>query len=140
MTAKKVKENNKLLLENLNVGDKILDLHAEEIEVTDDLIEQMRAFEMDTKRSAIWRDKVTGSFFYFKYFEDHPEEKNKPKKKAGKKPKAEDLDEEIESEAESEEDLMLDCIADYKDEFGVKKVNTNTKKFKAYFEEWKKIE
>jgi len=32
---------------------------------------------------------------------------------------------------------MLDAIEDYKNEFGVKKVNINTKKFKAFFEEWK---
>ena len=32
---------------------------------------------------------------------------------------------------------MLDCMADYKIEFGVKKVNTNTKKFKVFFKEWK---
>jgi len=32
---------------------------------------------------------------------------------------------------------MLDAIEDYKAEFGVKKVNTNTKKFKAFFEVWK---
>ncbi len=32
---------------------------------------------------------------------------------------------------------MLDAIEDYKTEFGVKKINTNTKKFKAFFEEWK---
>ena len=32
---------------------------------------------------------------------------------------------------------MLDAIEDYKNEFGVKKVDTNTKKFKIFFEEWK---
>ena len=32
---------------------------------------------------------------------------------------------------------MLDAIENYKTEFGIKKVNTNTKKFKAFFEEWK---
>ena len=33
--------------------------------------------------------------------------------------------------------LILDCIEDYKTAFGVKKVNTYSKKFKAFFEEWK---
>ena len=67
MTAKKVKENDKLLLENLKVGDKILDLHGEEIEITDNLIEQMRQYEQKTKKSSIWRGKVTGGFIYFKW-------------------------------------------------------------------------
>ena len=49
------------------------------------------------------------------------------------------LDEALESEIEDEENLLLDCIEDYKSEFNVKKVNTNTKKFKAFFEEWKNI-
>jgi len=35
---------------------------------------------------------------------------------------------------------MLDAIADYKAEYNVMKVNVNTKKFKAFFEEWKKAE
>ena len=33
--------------------------------------------------------------------------------------------------------MILDAIEDYKTEFGVKKMNTNTKKFKIIFEEWK---
>ncbi len=127
-------------LDNIKVGMTIPDLHGEDVKIDDDLIEQMRIFENESKQHAIWKNRITGSFLYYKYFEDHPEEKNKPKKKAGRKPKTEDLDEEIESEAESEEDLILDCIEDYKTEFNVKKVNTNTKKFKAYFEDWKQLE
>ncbi len=37
-----------------------------------------------------------------------------------------------------EEDMLLDCIEDYKSEFGVKTVKTNTKKFKEFYENWKK--
>lgn len=53
-----------------------------------------------------------------------------------------DEEEEIEQaiEVEDEENELLDCIADYKAEFNVKTVNTNTKKFKAFFEEWKQSE
>lgn len=50
------------------------------------------------------------------------------------------LDEEIESEVEDEENLLKDAMEDYKAETGVKKVNTNTKKFKKFFEEWKQAE
>jgi len=50
------------------------------------------------------------------------------------------LDEAIEDEAVDEENLLKDAMADYQAETGVKKVNTNTKKFKAFFEEWKKAE
>jgi len=144
--AKKIKQaksEEKLSLDNISVGDIILDLHDEEIEITDDLIEQMRKYEQDTKKSAIWKNKITGTFLYFKWYEDNPEEKLKTKKKPGRKPKkTEEEEAEIEdleeNELVDEEDLLLDAIEDYKAEFGVKKVNTNTKKFKAFFEEWKK--
>ena len=123
--AKEVKSEDKLSLENIKVGDIILDLHDEEIEITDDLIEQMRQYEQETNKSVIWRGKITGTFLFFKYIEDHPEEKLKTKKKPGRKPKVEedvDIDELIESEVKDEENLMLDAIADYKSEYGVKTV------------------
>ena len=139
--VKEVKSEEKLSLENISVGDKILDLHDEEIEITEDLIEQMRQYEQETNKSVIWRNKITGTFLFYKYVEDHPEEKLKTKKKPGRKPKKTeedvDIEELIESEIVDEENQMLDAIEDYKNEFGVKKVNTNTKKFKAFFEEWK---
>ena len=46
----------------------------------------------------------------------------------------------IEENLIDEENELLDCIADYKVKFNVNRVNTNTKKFKAFFEEWKKSE
>ena len=134
---KQVKSEESLSLDNIKVGDTILDLHDEEIEITSDIIEQMRQYEQETNKSAIWRNKITGTFLFFKYVEDHPEEKLKTKKKPGKKPKAEEAEELIEEEIVNEENLLLDCIEDYKSEFNVKKVNTNAKKFQAYFEEWK---
>ncbi len=147
MTAKKMKENDKLLLENLKVGDTILDLHGEEVEITDDLIEQMRKFEKDSNQNAIWKGKVTGGFLYFLYYEEHPEEKNKVKKKSGRKPKKveeeieevieESLDEEIEAEVEDEENELLDAMEDYKLEYNVKTVNTKSQKFKRFFYKWK---
>ncbi len=101
--------------------------------------------------AVIWRNKITGTFLFYKYVEDHPEEKLKTKKKPGRKPKVdedvnieeleeEELEEEMEAEAIDEENELLDCIADYQEKYGVKKVNVNTKKFKAFFEEWKKTE
>ncbi len=47
---KEVKSHEKLSLENIKVGDKILDLHDEEVEITDDLIEQMRQYEQETNK------------------------------------------------------------------------------------------
>ena len=167
--VKEVKSEEKLNLDNISVGDKILDLHDEEVEITEDLIEQMRRFEQETNKSVIWRNKITGTFLFYKWYEDHPEEKLKTKKKPGRKPKkAEELieeevdeeeldEEEIEAEIEAdeleeieeaieekvvdEENLLKDAIADFKSEFNIKgKVNTNTKKFKKFFEEWKKAE
>jgi len=135
MTNKKVKENDKLLLENLKVGDKILDLHAKEIEIIDNLIEQMRQYEKDTKKSVIWRGKVTGGFLYFKYYEDNPQEKNKSKKI--KEVIEESLDEAIDEEVQNEEDMLLDCIEDYKLEYNVKTVNTKSQKFIRFLYKWK---
>jgi len=134
--SKEVKPEEKLTLDNISVGNKILDLHDEKIEITEDLIEQMRQYEQETKKSVFWRGKITGRFIFFKYYEEHPEEKLKTKKKPGRKPK--NVEQLIEEEIVDEENELLDAIADYKAEFNVSKVNVNTKKFKAFFEEWKK--
>lgn len=141
MTAKKVKvkevkSEEKLSLDNIKVGDIILDLHDEEVEITDDLIEQMRQYEKDTNKSVLWRGKITGRFLFFKYYEEHPEEKLKTKKKPGRKPKAKELDELEETEQAieevDEENLLKDAIEDYKSEFGVKTVKTGSKKFNFF--------
>lgn len=170
MTAKKTKQVQKeeLTIDNISAGDTLYDLHDEQVEITDDLIEQMRRFEQEMNKKAIYKNKVTGTFLYFKYYEDNPKEV-KPKKKPGRKPKAkeeeiedkveeldeEELDDELEEIEEAieknkldeaieveddEESLMLDAIEDYKSEFGVKTVKTGSKKFKAFFEDWKKTE
>ena len=132
--AKEVKSEEKLSLENIKVGDVIPDLHDEDIKIDNDLISQMRRFEQETKKSAIYRGKITGSFLYFKWMKENPQEE-KTKKKPGRKPK--NIEELIEEEVEDEENELLDAIADYKAEFNVSKVNVNTKKFKTFFEEWK---
>ncbi len=36
--------------------------------------------------------------------------------------------------------MVLDAIEDYKTDFNVKTVKTNSNKFKKFFEEWKKSE
>ncbi len=160
--VKNKEKEEKLTINNISVGDAISDStrNPKEWEITDDLIEQMRRYEQETTKNAIWKNKITGMFLFFKYYEDNPKEK-KEKKKSGKKPKVEEeeideldelenieqaleennkLDEAIEMEVVDEENELLDCIADYKAEFNVKNVNTNTKKFKKFFEEWKKAE
>lgn len=164
--AKKSKQVNnkekeeKLTINNISAGDVITDStrNSKEWNVDDDLIEQMRRYEQESNKTAIWKNKITGMFLFFKYYEDNPEEKKKAKKR-GRKPKKveeeeeltdeeelEDIDfgkledEAIESEVVDEDDLLLDAMEDYKAEFGVKKVNINTKKFKTFFEEWKQAE
>jgi len=167
-----VEKKVQMTIDGLKVGMSIPDLHGTKIKVTKNLISQMRAFEKENPKShAIWKDKITGTFLYFKYYEDNPVEKNA---KAKPKPKKvveieedeelefdeEDLEEEIdedeeleealeevnkldeliEVEVDDEENLLKDAMADYQAETGVKKVNTNTKKFKKFFEEWKKAE
>lgn len=47
-------------------------------------------------------------------------------------------EEPAEIDLEDEGTLLKDAITDYQTETGVKKVNTNTKKFAQFFEEWKK--
>jgi len=124
---------------NVEIGSTIQDHKGNDVEVTEDIVIQMQTFEQANPKShAIWKGKVTGTFLFYKYIEDHPEEKLKTKKKPGRKPK--NVEELIEEEVVDEENLMLDCIADYQKEFNVSKVNVNTKKFKAFFEEWKQIE
>jgi len=134
--AKKAKQtnlNDKLSLDNVNVGDKILDLHDEEIEITDDLIEQMRNFEMESKKSAIWRNRITGSFLLYKWMEENPQEKVE-------KVIEESLDETIEEQVVDEENELLDAMEDYKMEYNVKSVRANSQKFKQFFYKWKQSE
>ncbi len=152
-----VKKEVQLTLENLEVGMTIPDLHGKDIEVNNDLICQMEAFEKSNPKShAIWKNKITGTFLHFKYYEDHPAEKNK-KKKPGRKPKKakeievedleeieqavevieESLEQKIEAEAQSEEEMLLDDIEDYKVEYNVKTVNTKSQKFIRFFYKWK---
>ena len=127
--AKEVKSEEKLSLNSLKIGDKILDLHNEEIEITEDLIEQMKQYEKDTKKSVIWRNKITGLFLFWKINEE---------------PSIDIVDESLEKAVEEEivdeENELLDAMEDYKSEFNVKTVKTNSKKFKEFFEEWKHAE
>lgn len=149
---KKVKKV-QLTLDNMKAGMTMKDLHGKDVQVDNDLIEQMRRYEQESNKSAIWKNKITGNFLYFKYYEDNPQEK-KSKKKPKAKEEIEDeeleeleealeaieLDEEEEEEEDTdEESLMLDAMADYKTEYNIKgKIKTNTKKFRAFFEEWNK--
>ena len=132
----KMKKKVQLNLENVVVGTSIKDLHGEDIKIDKDLISQMKAFERESKQHAIWKGKLTGNFLFFKWMKENPQEE-KEKKKPGRKPKK--VEEVIEEEIIDEENMLLDCIADYKSEYGVKKVNINTKKFQAFYAEWKEF-
>ncbi len=88
--VKNKEKEEKLTIDNISVGDVIPDStrNPQEWQVDDDLIEQMRRYEQETKKSAIWRNKITGMFLYFKYIEDHPEflkKKSNPKRKEKQK-------------------------------------------------------
>ncbi len=129
---KEVKKKVQLTLNGLKTGMVIKDLHGEDVEITENLVEQMKAFEKDTKKSAIWRNRITGNFLLYKWTKENPEEKKI------KEVIEEELEEAIEEEVKDEENMLLDCIADYKVEYNVKTVKTDSKKFKAFFEKWKK--
>ena len=145
--AKKAKEVEKvdLTVGNIKVGVKLPDLHGEEVEITDDLIEQMRRYEKESGKSAIWKNKITGKFLFFKYYEDNPKEVKPKKKPKAKKvveeiEKVEDLEEieeAIEEQVVDEENLLKDAIEDYKAEYGVKTVNTKSQTFKQFYYKWK---
>ena len=68
--AKAVKQRAQLIVDDLLVGEFIPDLHGEEIEIDDDLIEQMRRFEKESKKNAIWKNKITGSFLFWQMNEE----------------------------------------------------------------------
>ncbi len=127
------KKKIQLNLDGLKAGMVIKDLHNVDVNVDDDLIAQMRRFEQETKQHAIWRGTVTGMFLRFKYIQDNPDFAEKKVKEVIE----EELEEVIEKQVKQEEDELLDCMEDYKSKYHVKTVNTNTKKFKAFFEKWK---
>ncbi len=107
---------------------------------------------MESKQHAIWRNKITGRFLFYQWVEENPQSKKKAKKSKRAEEELEfdeeeeieqaieentKLDEAMEMEVVDEENLLLDVMENYKTKFGVKKVNTNTKKFKDFLEEWK---
>jgi len=149
------------------VGDKILDLHNEEIEITDDLISQMKQYETETKKSVIWRNAITGSFLFWKMNGEKPKKKKKAKKP--KKVKAEEieaeelefdeedeefdeeeemeqavevnkLDELIETELEEEEELLEIIMEAYKEKYNVQTVKRESKKFRDFAEKYRESE
>jgi len=140
--VKEVKEKTQLTLDGIKTGMTIPDLHGKDMKITDDLIEQMRRFEKDTKKSAIWRNVITGSFLYYKWTEENPQEKKvkKPKKveeESIEEVIEESLDEAVEEQVVDEENELLDAMEDYKSEYHVKSVRANSQKFKQFFYKWK---
>lgn len=76
--AKKLKQPNfieKLTLENIKSGMIIQDStkNPQDWEIDNDLIEPMRRYEQETSKSAIWRNRITSRFLYFKYCKDNTE-------------------------------------------------------------------
>lgn len=56
---------------DLKIGDTFKDLHGEDIEITKEILVQMKAFEEDNPKSHVIRNgKITGTFLYFKSIED----------------------------------------------------------------------
>jgi len=138
--ANQKKDNEKLTINNISVGMKIPDStnNPQDWEITNDLVKQMRRYEQESNKSAIWRNKITGNFLYFKYVEEHPKF-IKEKKKLEKNEIETEIKELEEKEVDVEENMLLDCIEDYKTKYGVKNVNINTKKFKTFYADWKEF-
>ena len=137
----KANSNKNLDLDNIKVGMTIPDStkNPQNWKIDNDLIEQMRRYEKESGKSAIYRNKLTGMFLYFKYCEEHPEyliKKNKVKSKKNKKEV--DIEKLQKQDVKIDEDLLKDAIEDYKSEYNVKRVNPNSQKFKRYFYQWKK--
>lgn len=62
---KAVKQRAQLIVDDLLVGEFIPDLHGEDVEITEDLVEQMHRFEQGSNTHALWKNKITGSFLFF---------------------------------------------------------------------------
>lgn len=73
--ANSKKDNEKLTTDNISVGMTIPDStkNPKDWDISYELVEQMRRYEQESNRSAIWRNKITGNFLYFKYVEEYPE-------------------------------------------------------------------
>jgi len=151
--AKAVKKKAQLVVDDLLVGETIPDLHGEDVEITEDLVEQMHRFEQGSNTHALWKNKITGSFLFWRMneekkaetIEELEEQVVEELEEEGWGTEEEDeLDEAIEEEVVSDEDLMLDAKEDYAIEYNIKggaeKVNTGSKKFKAFFEKFKESE
>ena len=96
-SKKVVKTKEQLVVDDLIVGENVKDLHGEDVEITEELIEKMEQFEQESNAHALWKNKVTGSFLFW----------NMPKKE--KKSKEEVDEEEIEVEVgELDEELEFD--------------------------------
>lgn len=99
----KPEKKKELTIDDLKVGSIVPDLHDDNVEITDDLISDMRQFESEGKPKAIRRDKITGSFLFWRMNKDKPK-----KKKKAKKPKVKE--EEIEVEEYDEEEMEEELI------------------------------
>ena len=143
--AKAVKTKEQLVVGDLLVGETIPDLHGEDVEITEDLIEQMRRFEQGSKTHALWKNKVTGSFLFWQMNEVKKAEavEEVEEEEELDEEDFEELEEDLEEDVD-EADLILDAKEDYAVEYNIKggadKVNIGTKKFKAFFEKWKQSE
>lgn len=62
---------------------------------------------------------------------------SKEKKKSEKNEVEAEIEELEEKEIVNEEDILLDCIANYRTEYGVKTVNIKSQKFKQFYYKWK---
>ncbi len=90
-----VEKKEQMIVDDLSIGDIVPDLHGVDVEITDDLISDMKTFESEGKTKAIWRNKITGMFLFWRMNKDKPKKEKKVKKA---KPKV--VEEEIEEELE----------------------------------------
>ena len=141
---KEVKESEpkkkQMTLDDIIVGMTVPDLHDVDMEITDDLLMEMVQYETETKKSPIYRNKITGSFLFWQMPKNNKKPKDTKKILEQAIEDVTEIEQEIEAELIDEENLILDAMEDYRMEFNVKKVNTNTKKWKTFFEEWKQAE
>ncbi len=90
------------------------------------LTEEMKRMEKETGQKAVWRGEITGTFEYWKYWKEYHESIKKPRGfQKGHAPYR-----------RSKSTSMESIIAAYKHKYGVKRVNTDTKKFKAFAESY----
>lgn len=112
---------------DLKVGKAIKDLHGANFKITKANIAQMKKFEREMKKNAVYKGKITGTFLNWQYWQTHTKPKPKPRgrPKSGRKKTS--------RFHQLTEDEVKELYAkEFKIKGGPKNVNTKTGKYAKF--------